>query len=133
MDLLEWIAFVVLAALLALAVPAAGGHWTGEEPLWEGGDAPPTWIWGDALWRGWSRSCLAFFAGLALCVVGTPLFFVLDAGRPRTVVGFVAVGGLVGGMLLVATISLLNRPKTLVPRRLRGEPGALVELLRRRP
>ena len=113
------------------------GHriWRGEVPGLS--DEPGAWPWGCVAWRAYVR-CLpsVIVAGVTFLVLAVVLANAPDRAegpfaRPLVWV----VPGLVAfalSVLLVLCVALFNRPRLLVARDLRQEPGAAAELLARR-
>lgn len=125
--------FVGGFALIMLG--AAVRIWRGEVPGL--GDEPAAWPWGSIAWRAYVR-CLpsVVVGGVAFLVLAGVLAIAPerpDGPFARPMIWIVpALAALALSVLVVLCVAVFNRPKCLVSRGLRQEPGAAAELLARR-
>ena len=118
----------------ALIVVGGGVRiWRGHGPALR--DEPAAWPWGGVAWRAYVR-CLRSMVvvGIAFLVVLAVLATVPEgpddpSARPLVWTGLAA---LALSVLVMLCVAFFNRPKCLVSRGLRQEPGAATELLARR-
>jgi hypothetical protein len=121
---------VVMTAVTVVYVPYLIWRWP---VIWEKPspvfDQPLAWwVWGEALWRAYVRVLpvgSAVFAVLMVALVPAIYGIGGDAGLVISVA--VAVLDLAAWVVLMATIALFNRPRSLVPPHLRQQPGAVAE------
>ena len=133
---MSWDALLYVVCLLivgGLYIAVIGKVWRGTSGL-APGSVPMWWPFGPASWRGLARAYPALGAALILMFasgvaaeLATPESAAFDAAMG---VGLVA---LLGATLLYGLITLLNRPRFLVPPPLRSEPGWLAERKGSRP
>lgn len=117
--------YYVLAGWMALAVLLwlFPGYWRGTNKNFE--RMLPYWPYSEALWRGMVRSyATVTLAWASMFAVVTYGLIVGDENmHPWVVSGWVAL--LAAQLGAWGTVMLFNRPKFLVPPRLRHEPGAI--------
>lgn len=132
MSSVHWIALFVCVAVLAGATIRIR---RGETPRLS--DEPTGWPWGSIAWHACVR-CLPsiLVAGITVLVVtavGASFPERADGPFARPVaVAVPLLATLALSFLLVLCVALFNRPRFLVSRDLRQEPGAAAELLARR-
>lgn len=144
MDLTERLA--VPAAILVLLTGSIGlvqfrlrDWWSGERSL--PGTPPPGWSWGGAAWRGYVRCLCAVgivsLPGMLIAAWSFMVRSVLPAsvqvssllGRCLAIVAMVGAAFVVLGLILACFIFFVNRPRSLVPPRYRGQRGVLLDWL----
>jgi hypothetical protein len=132
MSALDWIALLVCVLSV---VGASVRIWRREVPSIR--DVPAVWPWGAIAWRAYVR-CLPSMVVAAVTFLA--VFAVLASvperadgpfARPVAVV-VPALTALALSLLVILCVAMFNRPKVLVSRDLRREPGAVAELLARR-
>ena len=132
MSAIHVIGYVGLVVIIA---GAAVRIWRGEVPRLR--DEPGGWPWGQIAWRAYVR-CVP-----SLLLPGTTILVVLpvlesvperaDGSFDRPVLVVVPVlAAFALSVLVVLCVAVFNRPKFLVARELRHEPGAATEILARR-
>jgi hypothetical protein len=128
--------FAVVALVLGFGgLWAAPRVWQDRVPLLRRLEAPPFWIFPEAIWRGFLRiaACNAVGFGVIFVVGGVEVLF-SDPGLLST-----ALAGSATARLVIAMIAFLitvpldialvgwARPRGLVPPHLRHLPGAVAE------
>ena len=112
-----------LLFLGGIYVAVAPKVWRGESGL-DGNRPPEWWFLGPATWRGVARAYIATVPFALVVVAGAML---AELGGHEDAGMALAVAAIAAGAIVHAGIVLFNRPRALVPPRLRGEPGALAE------
>ncbi len=122
------IGLVVVLALGAMGIKGVPALWRDEVDYFHA--VPPSWVWSDALWRGWVRALpssgviaipLFLLAGVALAAA--------DGSAMQAACGYATFGLLAVFLLNTAAISLFARPKFVIAPPLRSQPGAIGEWL----
>jgi hypothetical protein len=127
--LMGWIIGIVF---LVAGIYLGPRVWRGETEL-DGSDPPAAWPLSEVVWRGVVRSAAAWWPLWALFFFAGALASDAPSGSTRQTVGMLT--GLVALLLAFAIhipVLLFNRPRWIVPPRLRDEPGALAEWRARR-
>lgn len=138
MSFLDAIVTAVFSVMILLALRELPRLWrSGEQAM------PRWWLWGPPLWRGWHRALAVGVVSAAFLVLafvsGVIADSLLPAGVSRSdrlsyfIPFLVLLGLFVLGLVFMLGIILVNRPKSVVPPRLRDERGAVGEWLGRRP
>lgn len=115
---------IVLALLVLAGVAVLPAIWRGPSPFLDEGSAALGWFWGERARRGLVRGIVAAdiaCGGLALALIAIGV-----AGGSVGAVAWLGAATALGGLLLLASIVLVNQPTFLVPPALRRETGALV-------
>ena len=106
---------------------AVGKVWRGESEF-DGEDPPAFWPFSEALWRGAGRAMPALGLG-ALILIGAGIVSDL-VGEDSPSYDYVMAVGCLGLVVVIFAgfpITYYNRPKWLVPRVWRDDPGAVEE------
>ncbi len=114
--------------LLFLYVAAGRKVWQGESGL-QPGVEPEWWPLSAEAWQGVARSWLASVPFLLLGFCGYLVHLLTGADGAAAVVSAI---GFFGVLALMASITLFNRPRSLVPPHRRSEPGSLAARRARR-
>jgi hypothetical protein len=132
MSAYEWTFFIgaiLLGLVLTWQIPSIW-HGRGEDLLPY--EKPVDWRWDQPTWRGVIR-CRVLAGPWLLTGAAIWLSENADLGSADQILDI--VGHVVAPFMLVLplAITLLNRPKSLVPKRWRDERGALAEWFRPQP
>ena len=84
---------------------------------------PPAWPWGDAMWRSAYRSLVVL--GIASLLMSILVAVPNDAQGIFEAIEEASAWGILGCVAVFAFVALWNKPRILVPPRLRDEPGEL--------
>jgi hypothetical protein len=120
MTVLEAIACVVAVAWATASVAALPTQWRGENTFLVP-ETPTWWLWGGWAWRGWIRSTPTIVVGFAVAVVCMPLMLLFPTRSTGQIVAVaVGLGGFAFAFVIAASVTLLGRPRFLIPPHLRG-------------
>lgn len=127
--MISYVLALIIAFFLAGATPQITRVWRAgqnDEFRFEYEHRPEFWPWGSALWRASYRAMLPYVGLTAAMAVFLALPESGAFERVRTAVVWIAVGMIA----LMLSIALFNRPRFLVPPRLRSKPGELTRAFR---
>jgi hypothetical protein len=113
------LAVIVFALLFAGRRTAA--IWTGERPIEN--FVPGWWLWGSTSWRGLVRASASFYVCTILLAVSLAFAVGHNAlHRGSSLLEWLGRASLIAfitGLFVSVTVAIFNRPRTLVPPRLR--------------
>jgi hypothetical protein len=133
MDFETVVVFALLAFMAWLYVRAAPRLWTGHAGPAADERPPAWWPLGAPSWRGGSRAALVTVpSGALLILFGWGFNRTTPGSTAYGVLGTLAAASTLLLIGLTVTITLVNRPRFLVPPHLRAQRGVLQERRERR-
>lgn len=124
----EWIPFSVGVAFVVLGLFVARRGWQNRLPMPYGDKAPPGYIFSDPVWRGNVRSGPIAVVGCLTGVLAVIALLLSPSFPGLRLVAIVLLATVfTTAMVFLLTVTFFNWPKFVVPRHLRGQPGAVQE------
>lgn len=122
----------LMLTILLLILPGLVRVWRGGEAgrhQYDPFAAPAAWPWGEHLWRGAYRAMLVYEA--FLIAIALRLICLAVPSLESSAVAPALSWGVIALFLSICVITAFNRPRFVVPQRLRDEPGELRVLMGR--